>query len=77
MAAIEGPIGVMTTTGQDFQDNALQQFQDVLNDPDVEPGDIVEAAAKLKIDLASAQAIFDAAGKSGDFYRDVVSRALN
>jgi hypothetical protein len=70
------PIVAMTTEGQDFQDNAIAQFQAVLANPNVQPAEVVAAAAKLKINLSTAQAMFDAAGKTGDFYRDVVSQAV-
>lgn len=76
MAAIQtGFVNDVTFGAQEFQDGALAEFQNIINDPNVEPADVVEAAARLKIDLSTAQAMFDAAGKSADFYRDVVSQA--
>lgn len=76
MAAIYNGFVLDVTAGaQDFQDAALAEFQQIINDPDVEPADVVAAAARLKIDLATAEAMFNAAGKTSDFYRDVVSRA--
>lgn len=68
-------ITFMTNTGQGVTEEALRQFREVVETEGVTTGQIVAAAADLKISLAQAQTLFNSVGTVADALKQVFDAA--
>lgn len=62
--------------GDEFQQNAVDDFTAVVNTPGVTSGDIIAAAAKLKMALGASKAYFDVISTLGDDNKRLIEGAV-
>lgn len=70
------PIEALALGGNAFQRNAINEFSEVVNRTGVTTGEIIAAAAKLKMALGASKAYYDVINTLGDDIKRLIEGAV-
>lgn len=73
---LDASVDALGVGGDTFVDNAIEDFTDAISGDNVSTGDIIAAAAKLKMQLGAAKAYYDIISTLGDDHKRLIEGAI-
>lgn len=73
---LSGAINMIAGGGNEFTQDAIDDFTERVSAPNVTTGDVIAAAAKLKMKLGAAKAYYDVISTLGDDQKRLIEGAV-